>query len=137
VSTAERSVLPGRRPWVGWTTLGIAVIHLVCAPLFYGPALVAIIAGGVVNAVNGPGDRVLRAAGFWYVVTGLAALSLGLLIIWIERTVQVVPRRLAWLMLVIAVFGIVLTPASGFWLFLVPATIAFVKSRRAAPAPTG
>lgn len=125
------SLSSGRRPWVGWSLVAIALLHLLSVPVFYDAALRSILAGGVVNAVESdPALRDLRSAGFWYLATGLAALTLGLLTAWVERHAGTVPYLLAWALLGIASFGVLLVPASGFWLFLVPATLAFLTARR-------
>lgn len=125
------TVTARQRPWVGWSISGIAVIHLLTAAAFYGPSLQSIWAGGVINAVEAdPGSQLLQSVGFWYLASGLATLSLGLVVTWLQRRLCEVPTMLGWLLLGITVFGVVLMPASAFWVFLVPATLAFLQARR-------
>jgi len=125
------SVTAHQRPWVGWSISGIAVIHLLTAAAFYGPSLKSIWAGGVINAVEAdPGSQLLRSVGFWYLASGLAMLSLGLVVTWLQRRLCEVPTMLGWLLLGITVFGVVLMPASAFWVFLVPAALTFLQARQ-------
>lgn len=119
------------RPWVGWSISGIAVIHLLSGAAFFGPSLRSIWAGGVINAVEAdPASELLRSVGFWYLASGLSTLGLGLVVTWLQRRLAEVPTMLGWLLLGITAFGVVLMPASGFWLFLVPATLTFLEARR-------
>lgn len=123
------------RPWIGRSITGIAILHLATAPVFYGDALRSIWQGGLLNAVlNDPATEPLRSGGFWYLGTGLVELSLGLLVSWLSRRHGEVPRLLGWLLLGTAAFGVLLMPASGYWLLLIPATLTFWCAPRTSSA---
>lgn len=122
------------RPWTGIVLAVIAALHLAGAPLFYGDALRSILDAGVIASVEAdPGSVALRSAGFWYLTTGLSLVVLSAIVIWVEQRVGTLPRVLPWLLLGIAVWGILLVPASGFWSFLPAAAVAFVAARRGSP----
>lgn len=125
-------------PWVGRSITGIAILHLATGPVFYSDSLHSIWQGGLVNAVlRDPAAEPLRSGGYWYVGTGLAVLSLGLVVSWSSRRHHEVPRRLGWLLLGTTVYGVLLMPSSGFWLLLIPATLTFLCSSRAQDAQPG
>ena len=80
---------------------------------------------GVFNTVgtdpsNGPSRGVVRAVWSSGFITGLAVSAL-------ERSSSGVLRKsLGWSMLALAMFGVVLMPASGFWLAFPPAIAVLV-----------
>lgn len=124
-------------PWVGGSILLIGLLHLGSSLALYGPALDSIVEAGGINTLDAdPQVADLRAAGFWFVCSGLAMVLLGLLVGWTERRWSAVPGFLGPALLVMAAFGIVITPASGFWLFLVPAALAFWSSVRRSRHPS-
>lgn len=128
--TGPTSEGPSSRPWVGGSILLIGVLHVASSPALYGPALDSIVAGGIVNTLDtDPQASDLRAAGFWFVSAGLIVILLGLVVAWVERCCDVVPGFLGPGLIIITAFGVVIAPTSGFWLFLVPATLALWKHR--------
>lgn len=68
-------------------------------------------------------------AGFWYVSAGLGILALGVVVTCAERRLGTVPAVLGWIMLGLAVWGVLLMPVSGFWAFFLVAGLAFRYSR--------
>ncbi len=77
--------------------------------------LVEIAEAGFVNAV---GDDPLRNTVFWFLFFGFVLLILGDLVRRIERAGRPLPRALGWQIGALALGGVLLIPASGFWLVL-------------------
>lgn len=98
--------------------------------MFYGDALRSALDAGVVASIEADPALVdLRTAGFWYVSAGLGILALGVVVAWAERRLGTVPAVLGWIMLGLAVWGVLLMPVSGFWAFSLVAGLAFRPSR--------
>lgn len=58
-----------------------------------------------------------RNATFWFLFSGFALMLMGLLVLELRR----VPKTFAWSLLVLSLIGVILMPASGFWLVLAQA----------------
>lgn len=102
------------RPTVGTVLVVIGVLHLALTPFTYGQAWAEIGRAGVVDGIRTDASE----AALWYVGAGLGVLILGIVARWAQRRTGTVPWGLGWLLLALAVFGIVLIPTSGFWLFV-------------------
>ena len=63
---------------------------------------------------------------------GLTMLLISVLVAALERSAGGAPASVAVWLLVIGAWGVLLVPASGFWLFAVPAAIVLVRRRRRA-----
>lgn len=127
-ATAARS--PGRTPWAGWALALIGSVHIAATPMLYGDGTRSIIDAGVLASVEAdPAVEDLRAAVFWYVTAGLAMLLLSFLVATLERSPNGVPASVGVSLLVIAAWGVLLMPASGFWAFAVPAAIILHRRR--------
>jgi hypothetical protein len=126
-----------RRPLAGPALIVICVIHLACAPLFYGTGWDAILADGVINAVETTPEDPERSSTFWYVVAGLALVPFGFLVWWVERRLGRLPAALGWLLIGFVAITVLMVPTGGFWLFLVPAGVVLLRARSAGrPAPS-
>jgi hypothetical protein len=88
--------------------------------------LIEIIQGGVLGAVEPDSARIALV---WFLLFGFMLLMLGSLVRWLEMRVLPLPRSLAVHVLLLSVLGVVLMPASGFWLCL---PVAFRLFRYAA-----
>ena len=114
--------------WLPRLVIGTAVLHI-----GYGLALEtplrAIADAGVVDSIDGYAER---ESAFWYLVTGAYLLALGELARWAVRETGRVPARLGGWLIAIGAAGVVLMPASGFW--LVAALGAFVARASARDA---
>ncbi len=122
----ERVVHHRSAALVGLTLIGIGVLHTAMAPVVHGPALRGIIEGGVVAAVESdPAQIAIRSAGFWYLTAGFAVMILGALLWWVQRRIGRLPAAVGWVLLGLTVWGVLLMPVSGFYLFLLPAVLAW------------
>lgn len=118
----------GKR-WIGRWLMAVAVIHTLFAVVEFHSVLATIGRLGVLDAV---GTDPMRGAVTWFVLFGLMLFIAGLAASALEQvTGGVLPRSFGWSLLGLAVLGIVLMPASGFWLVLPPAFA--VLTRRSTP----
>ncbi|MGO1539187.1 MAG: DUF6463 family protein [Leucobacter sp.] len=124
----SESVEPSRRihrrtAIVGPSLIVVCVLH--CAFAFMSGATVwqAALADGWVGAFTG----IERQAVLWFLVTGLVGVVAGIAVSVVERR-----QRLPWGVTVpltlVAVFGVISAPASGFWLVLAVAALGLVRS---------
>ncbi|NYJ03634.1 hypothetical protein HNR19_004332 [Nocardioides thalensis] len=114
-----------------WTVL-LAVVHVLATPLFYADSLQSILDAGVLGAVDSDPDlTTLRAAAFWYVTAGLLLGAVGWMVMLAERRGTGAPRGFALALGLTGAWGVILSPLSGFWLFLV---IAFLARRNTVQA---
>ena len=111
----------------------IGTVHVAMTTVFYPDSVASIVEGGVVAAVEAKPDLVpLRGLGFWYVTSGPGVIALGVTVADLERRNQLRLRHAA-LLGAIGVWGVLLVPKSGFWLFLPLAALA-VRRGTARPA---
>jgi hypothetical protein len=104
----------------------IAAIHAAYGLWFGRSVLGRIARDGVVNAVDPHLDRNLV---FWFLFASPLLAMLGQLLVWLDRRSLAPPRWLAWELSVTCVLGLVLMPASGFWLVLAPCALLILASR--------
>ena len=114
--------------WIGNWLMGVAVLHTGFAVAVYGGVLRGIAERGVFDTV---GDDPLTGAVTWFVLFGVLLFACGMAIAALERADAPTPRSLGVCMLALTVLGVVLMPASGFWLALPPAIAMLGQGRRA------
>lgn len=108
-----------KKIWIGRWLMAMAALHLIYGAVKYSGALRDMMERGVVNSVAGDP---LRAAATWFMLFGPGLLLLGLAVTALEKAGVVgTLRALGWGLLAIAVLGVLLMPASGFWLAFPPA----------------
>lgn len=129
--STSTNAAPPARPVVGTVLVVIGIVHTLAAPLFFGDGLDGIVNAGVVDGVEHDAAGLTeRSAAFWYVSAGVAVVLLGVLIGWIERRLGYTPGLVGWLLVILAVWGVALIPASPFWVFGLAAVLAFRSARR-------
>lgn len=110
---------PTPRVWIGYWLMGVAALHTAFAGLVFAKVLLTIVQRGVFNSV---GDDPLMGAVTWFVLFGLCLALLALAVTALERSGQAqVLRKLGLGLLLLCALGVVLMPASGFWLAIPPA----------------
>lgn len=115
--------------WVGRWLMGIAAIHTAFAVAVFGEVLASIVKRGVFNTV---GADPMTAAVVWFVLFGAMLFVCGLAVAELEASSpNCLPRSIGWGLLAMAVVGITLMPASGFWLVFPPAIALLVKKSEA------
>ncbi|PTT16912.1 hypothetical protein DBR12_19445 [Acidovorax sp. HMWF029] len=101
--------------------LTVAAIHTVFAAVVFLPQLEEIVRRGVIDSV---GTDPMVGAVAWFVLFGAVLALLGWAVLLVERHMAPTPgalRPLGLGVLALALLGIALMPASGFWLVLPPA----------------
>jgi hypothetical protein len=67
---------------------------------------------------------------FWALMTGVFGILVGQLALWVETHGRRLPAFLGWEIMAITLICGVLMPASGGWLFLIPAVLILIGARR-------
>lgn len=112
--------------WIGPWLIGVSVLHTLFAIVVFHRPYSALIDRGFVNAV---GSDPMTGAVVWFFLFGIALFLCGVAVYALERASVPTPKLLGWGLLVLAVLGVTLMPASGFWLVLPPA-IAIVLRKQ-------
>lgn len=110
--------LATNRPWMGRWLLAVAALHTVFGLLVFAGPLQKMLRLGLFNAV---GADPLLAAATWFLLFGAPLALLGQALSLLERQPQLDPaalRPLGWGLLALWALGVLLMPASGFWLVL-------------------
>lgn len=110
----------------GSLMIATGVVHTVYGVRAFTKPLAAIHKAGYLNAVDPDRDRQLA---FWFLLSGASMMVTGQLARWAHRETGDLPAALGWNMLVMSGVGVVLMPASGFWLFIPQALIVLSASR--------
>jgi hypothetical protein len=113
----------------------IGIVHVAATPLIYPDSVASVLQGGVVAAVEADPELLpLRGLGFWYVTSGLGIVALGAAVADLERAHRLRPYHAA-LLAAIGLWGVLLVPKSGFWLF--PPLAVLAARPRDADGSTG
>ncbi|RQO81115.1 hypothetical protein DBV10_16570 [Acidovorax sp. FJL06] len=110
--------------------LAVAAVHTAFAAVVFLPQLQEIARRGVFDSV---GTDPMVGAVAWFVLFGGVLALLGWAVLLLERHAVLAPvplRPLGMGVLALTVLGIVLMPASGFWLALPPALALCRRPRR-------
>jgi Family of unknown function (DUF6463) len=78
-----------------------------------------------------------RGVVFWFLFFGFMALALAQLLHRMERAGHAIPRATAWSLAAIGLGGVLLMPASGFWMVLAVAARIWWRARLAAATMAG
>lgn len=109
----------------GVWTCALSFVHLATTGVFYADSARSVLDVGVLAALDrDPELAALRGVGFWYVTAGLLLGGIGVAVARHEHAEGRPPRGFAALMAGIGLWGVLLTPASGFWLFFAIAALA-------------
>jgi hypothetical protein len=105
--------------WIGRWIVAVSAIHTIFGVTVFRAVLAEIARAGIWNSI---GEGPMRAAVAWFLLSGFFMAVLGLTVDTIEQSGQQRPLRAAGIGLFLTIIvGIVLMPASGFWLLLPPA----------------
>ncbi len=105
---------------------GVGIAHTVFGLVGLRGTFADLVRDGLVNTVNGQPEREFA---FWFVATGLFLVLFGAVIDWFERGGYPLPGFLGWALGVLSVAGVLIMPASGWWLFFVPAWALLHRQR--------
>lgn len=104
--------------WVPRLLAAVSVLHLA-----YGAVML-----GVPTSLH----TEAQVSAFWFLITGVAWLSQAHLAMWTVRRTGTLPALVGWWLVATSVPGVILMPASGFWLALAVGLSALAASRKAA-----
>lgn len=114
------------RAWIGRWIVGVALIHILLSALVFRTVFEAILRKGVIDAV---GSDPTTGLAVWCVLFGGALLVVGLAVTALEKRSSAgesLPRSIGWALLALALLGVALMPASGFWLAFPPALAVLI-----------
>lgn len=115
-----------RKIWIGRYLIAVAGLHTVAAIFLYGPVFLGMLERGVFNTVN---RDPLRSAAIWFLLFGGPLFLLGVIINSLEHKHDFTEAgKLGLGILITCVLGVILMPASGFWL-AIPAALALMSIR--------
>ena len=121
------------KAWAGQYLMAVAFLHTIAAAWMFSGPLLDIAGRGVFNSVQGDPAKG-RAA--WFVLFGAALALLALALTALERQGDSKTLRALGIgLLLLSVTGVVLMPASGFWLAMPPAIALWMRQDAAAPEP--
>lgn len=129
IPSPHRATARVKSTWKGLWLLVVAAVHTGFAVAVFMPQLSDMLHRGLWDSV---GTDPMRGAVAWFVLFGGVLALLGWAVMLVERHMALadaVLRPLGWGVLALIALGIVLMPASGFWLAL-PAALALCRPRR-------
>jgi Family of unknown function (DUF6463) len=118
--------------WMGRWLMVVAVLHTAFGLVLFRAQWVQLLDAGLFNGVAGD---VARAKAVWFGFFGLALFLFGLAVDALENVRAPMPTAIGAAMVIFTLLGILLVPASGFWLVLPLSIAALVKARRGPTAP--
>ena len=116
------------KAWISKWLIFVSAGHTVVGVMLFGDIYVEMISKGLVGSVTSE----ITAAASWFLLFGFLLFITSLLISVIEKhdTLEI-PNSIGISLFVLTTIGVILMPASGFWL-VYPAVIAiFFKNRKA------
>ncbi len=114
--------------WIGLWMIGVSIIHTLFAVVVFKDTLAGIGRAGIYNSI---GTDPMRGGVVWFLFAGAYMFVCGLAITALEKTpTAILPKSLGWSLLAFTVCGVVLMPASGFWLFFPPVIALLIKKRK-------
>ena len=120
--------IPSPKVWTGHWLLAVAGLHTIAAGVMFSEPLTDIARRGLFDSVN---RDPTRGAAIWFLLFGGLLALLGIALTSIERRNDVPTLRLLGAgVLAVTVLGVVLMPASGFWLAFPPAIALLMRRRR-------
>lgn len=123
---ATPSPVEFRRVWIGHWLMAVAALHTLFALAVFNGVLLNLVRRGLFDTV---GEDAMTAAAVWFLLFGVVLALLALATTALEQSGQTQTlRRLGLGLLALGALGVILMPASGFWLCL-PAAAALLRKR--------
>lgn len=114
----------------GKLLIATGILHNFIGIVLFSPILGDILQAGVFNSIDPHFDR---NAAFWFLFGGLMMVLLGMMVQWMYQQTGTVPAFIGWWLLAIGVIGVIMMPASGFWLVL-PQAYILLRGQSTMPA---
>ncbi|MGB8932282.1 MAG: DUF6463 family protein [Anaeromyxobacteraceae bacterium] len=113
--------------WIGRAVLGVAAVHTLFGAAVFRGTVSAMAREGFVATIT---DQADRGAVFWFFYTGFALAILGGWMHECEAEERRFPTYLVAGLAALTGAGLLIMPASGFWLLIPPVGGAIVRNRR-------
>lgn len=113
--------------WIGRTVIGVAVVHTLVGAVVFRETVLALVREGLIATISHQPDR---GAAFWFFYTGFALAVVGG---WMDEREAEARRFPTYLVATLAALtgaGVLIMPASGFWLLIPPVAGAIRHNRR-------
>lgn len=104
--------------------MAVSVLHLMVAMVVFEKTFISLFQAGIFNTV---GTNPVAGVAVWFAFFGLILWVLGMAVDALE-SLGISPRPIGWGLMVMIIIGVVLMPASGFWLAIPPA-IALLRTK--------
>ena len=115
-----------RKIWIGRWLILVAIVHTLFAIVVFDKVFLDIVQRGVFNTV---GNDPMTAAAVWFLLFGAVLALMGMAIHSLEQNNNFTSARALGVgTLLLSLTGILLMPASGFWLAL-PAAFALMRKK--------
>jgi len=115
--------------WKGKWLMFVAAVHTAFALYAFSNSYLTIIDNGVFNSVT----SAPLGLSVWFILFGVVLFILGLSVLEIDKTVNAeLPKTIGLSILLLTILGVILMPASGFWLMFPPA-IAMLLNKDSNP----
>lgn len=103
------------------------ILHLLLGLFEYREALSEILQLGIINAA----DKTPQTFGFfWFEVNGFFVIFTGTFIQhYMNETKKQIPKKFGWYLLIIALFGCLLEPLSGFYVYVLISALIILQSK--------
>ena len=109
----------------GRLLVATGILHNVVGLLIFSPILGDIARAGFFNSIDPHMDR---NAAFWFLGFGFMLMLMGAAIHWMHEQTGEVPAFMGWALLAIGLIGVMMMPASGFWL-AIPQAIVLLRAK--------
>lgn len=109
--------------YIGLMIIGTSVLHMIVGLLYYHPLLLKLLNSRVKDdsIASIPSETSFF---FWFEISAIALLLIGVLVDWIIRIMQLqLPFTFCIGFIILGILATVFAPKSGSWLILIQATI--------------
>ncbi len=114
------------KTWISKWLMFVSAGHTVVAVMLFGAIYMEMISAGLFATVNSE----ITAAAAWFLLFGMLLFITSLLMFFIEKHDALeIPNSIAVLLFILTTIGVILMPASGFWL-VYPAVIAIAYKNK-------
>ena len=108
--------------------MATGILHSIVAIALGKEVFWEIIQDGVIHVIS---QDYTRSFAFWFLICGIFVILLGgVLHYYIKKEQKPAPLFLGYSILVLAIFGCIVEPISGFWLFLPQALIMIIANQK-------
>jgi uncharacterized membrane protein YecN with MAPEG domain len=108
--------------------IATGILHIIVAIALGKDAFLEIIQNGIVNVTS---QDYTCAFAFWFLICGIFVILLGqVLHYYIKKEQKPAPLSFGYSLLILTIFGCIVEPISGFWLFFPQALIIIFANKK-------